>query len=130
MHDHFHEHYEWDADGQLKKKKRVLPDGARMSVAMGFYDHFSDGSPDYTNPHAPGFRFSDTDDPARVAAQQAYDERNKRMATAWMRKGEPPQQVDARDRAPRTLDELQHDAISAWESRNRRLDYRNRRHAR
>jgi len=38
----------------LRKKKRVLPDGARIHVPMGFYDgrfvdHFSDGSPDYTS---------------------------------------------------------------------------------
>jgi hypothetical protein len=47
--------FEMDENGQLRRKKKVLPDGATMHFPMGFYDHFADGSRDFTDPHRPGY---------------------------------------------------------------------------
>jgi hypothetical protein len=48
-----------------------------------FKDTFADGSPDYTNPHQPGYRFADTNDSDRLAADRAYRERTQRLSDAW-----------------------------------------------
>lgn len=130
MENHFDEHYEWDANGVLtKKKKRTAHDGEHITfttisdqAAYGFSPSFSDGSVDHTSPHRPGYRFADVDDAGRIAAQEAYDERSKIMSEKWMQKG-GQQQADARDAPPRTrtLDELQKDATAAWEARNKRM---------
>jgi hypothetical protein len=134
----FRHDYELDEDGRLRKKKRVADDGQRYSFTMmmmdaarfGFTPTFADGTPDHTNPHRKGYRFSDTDDPDRADAEQAYRERNRRMETAWRRKGE--QQDETRDHraAPRTrtLDELRAAADQAYAQRNRRMQnaWRNR----
>ena len=67
MHDHFNELYEWDEHGN-KRRKRVLRDLEQISFPMtmafkdaaGFHTHFSDGSPDHTSPHQPGYRLRST----------------------------------------------------------------------
>jgi hypothetical protein len=131
MHD-FRDDFEMDEDGRLRRKrKRVLPDGATMHVPMGFYDgrfvdRFADNSPDLTSPHRPGYRFADTHDAARLAAEQAYRERSTRLQDAW-RKG----RLDpVRDHAPRqlTLDELRAAADAAYHEKCERLrnGWRNR----
>jgi hypothetical protein len=115
---------EWLRD-QLRRK-RVLPDGERISFATisdqapGFRTHFSDGTPDLTFPHAPGFRFSDVDDSAKLAADRAYIERRTSMDYRY--------RVDARPDADRgsqqptlLLDELEQAAVTAYEERSERL---------
>jgi hypothetical protein len=129
MHNHFEELCEWDTDGVPRKKKRVARNGDTISFPMTMMDHaaygftpsFADGTRDFTDPHRPGYRFADVNDAARIAADEAYRERNQRMSSAWQRKGEP-QQADVRDATERTLDPDQ-----AYAEKVRRLDYRNRR---
>ena len=91
MEDYFSEHYEWDG-GIPRKKKRILPDGATthftmqmMDAASGFHRTFADGSSDHTHWSRPGFRFADSNDKGRLAADAAYEERSARMETAWKR---------------------------------------------
>jgi hypothetical protein len=135
----FRDEFEMDEDGRLRRKrKRVAGDGDRISFPMTAMDHaaygfnpsFADGSPDHTSPHRPGYRFADTDDAARVAAEEAYRERNQRMSSAWQRKGQP-QQDDVRDATPRTRtpEEAQKSVDDAYAQKVARLDYRHRRHA-
>ena len=115
---------EWLRD-QLRRK-RMAADGERISFATisdqapGFRTHFSDGTPDLTSPHAPGFRFSDVDDSAKLAADQAYIERRTRM--------DYRHRVDARPDADRgsqqptlLLDELEQAATVAYEDRSERM---------
>ena len=92
----------------------TLQDGERFNLPMRFMDaearavadalaqkygrfhtHFSDGTPDHTSPHKPGYRFADIDDAAKIAADEAYEERSRRMETAWQRKGEQQQDASA-----------------------------------
>ena len=132
MHDHFSELYEWDEDDKLRRKKRVARDREQIHFpvtvmdamqALGFHSTFADGSPDHTSPHRPGYRFAHTTDAARLAADQAYEERRERIANAWRRKGDA-QADDNRDAAPprtRSLDELRAKADQAWEDRNKRM---------
>jgi hypothetical protein len=113
MHDHFSELFEYDEHGNKRRKQRMLPDGATMHVPMGFYDGgfrqtFADGSPDFTSPHRKGFRFSDVDDEASIAADQAYEERSRRMESAWKRKGQPDEGNDPTALTPPSKEE------SAW----------------
>jgi hypothetical protein len=89
---------------------------------MSFQHKFSDGSIDHTSPHRKGFRFADTDDADRLAADEAYQERSKRMATAWQRKGQQHDAGGAVTPPPtRTLDALRKDAETAYEERNKRM---------
>ena len=127
MIDHFSEHYEWDEDDKLRRK-RVARDREQIHFPVTVMDHsafrptFSDGSPDHTSPHRPGYRFADTTDDARLA-DEAYEERRERMQNAWRRKGDA-QADDNRDAAPprtRTLDEWRAKADQAWEDRNKRM---------
>jgi hypothetical protein len=126
MHD---ELYEWDENGK-PRRKRVLPDGASFHfpyiadhAAYGFSPTFADGSPDFSDPHRPGFRFSDIGDAARLAADQAYEERRERMQNAWRTKGDV--KADAGDGAapPRTrsLDVLRSAADTAYRDKCERL---------
>jgi hypothetical protein len=123
--------FELGDDGRLRKK-RVLPDGDRIhfsmtmmdNAAFGFFPRFSDGSPDFTNPHRPGHRFADTDDAARLRAEEAYQERSRRMSDGWKHKGEQRSddaRVTSRAHPQRTLDELRAAAEAAYEARNERL---------
>jgi hypothetical protein len=134
MHDHFSELYEWDEDGRKRRKKRVARDREQFHfpmtmmdhAAFGFSPHFFDGTPDHTSPHRPGYRFADTHDAARLAAEQAYRERSTRLQDAW-RKG----RLDpVRDHASRqlTLDELRAAADAAYREKCERLrnGWRNR----
>ena len=135
MRDYFNELYEWDANGNKRRKQRVAADGERfrftmqMMDAAGFRAAFADGSPDHTSPHRPGYRFADTDDAARLAANDAYEERRERMANAWRNKG---QQHDANSDAPpprtASLDELRAQADAAYREKCQRLrnGWRNR----
>jgi hypothetical protein len=127
MHDHFSElGYEWDGNVP-RKKKRVLPDGTTVyfpyiadHAAYGFSPYFADGTPDYTSPHRPGYRFLDTDDAARAAADAAYAQMRSRLTDAWRRKDERP--AAAKEAPPtRTLDELHALAEKAWDERNKRM---------
>jgi hypothetical protein len=123
MHD-FRDDYELDEDGRLRKKKRVLPDGGSMHVPTGFYDGrfratFADGTPDHTSPHKPGYRFADTDDEARIAANDAYEARSRRMETAWRDKGDV--KADAPPPRTQSLDQTRSAADAAYAERNERL---------
>ena len=93
---------------------------------MSFRTRFSDGSPDLTSPHAPGFRFADVG--ARDDAEDAYRRRSRRMEDAW--RGQPPRQDEHRDqREPQqTLDEARAAAAESYERRRQRLGdaWRNR----
>jgi hypothetical protein len=44
-----------------------------------FHPFFSDGTPDLTSPHRPGFRMADTNDDARLAADEAYQKMREHM---------------------------------------------------
>jgi hypothetical protein len=55
----------------------------RKTKMTYFKDTFSDGSPDFTSPHKPGYRFADTDDASRHAASEAYEAKRTRMSDAW-----------------------------------------------
>jgi hypothetical protein len=86
MRDYFNEMFEWDGNVPRKKKKQVLPDGARANFKMQMMDHagdfipiFADGTPDHTSPHRPGHRFADVNDEARLVANDAYEERRQRL---------------------------------------------------
>jgi len=89
MRDYFNELYKWDEHDRkpVRRKKRVAGDGDRISFSMTAMDHaayaftptFSDGSVDHTSPHRPGHRFADVDDEARLAANDAYEERRQRL---------------------------------------------------
>jgi hypothetical protein len=130
MHDHFSEYYEWDADGIPRRKKRVARDREQISfpmtamdqAAFAFNPTFSDGSPDFTSPFKPGYRFLDVNDAARLAADAAYEARSERMQNAWRTKGDV--KADTRDAAPprtRTLDELRAASAAAYEARSKRM---------
>jgi hypothetical protein len=118
---------EMDEHGQLRKK-RVVRDREKISFTMQmmdaangrFVDHFADGTPDHTNPHRPGHRFLDTNDPAKLAAQEAYDARSRRMETAWRRKGEQHQQGNEENNKP-TLDEARAASDAAYQARSERM---------
>jgi hypothetical protein len=78
-----------------------------------------------------GRRDASTLDELEHAATQAYDERSRRMETAWQRNKGEQQDAVADERTPSrtaTTDELQAKADQAWEDRNRRLQnaWRNR----
>jgi hypothetical protein len=132
MIDHFSEHYEWDENGMPRKKKRVARDREHIHFpvtvmdamqALGFRSTFSDGSPDHTSPFKPGYRFADTNDEARIAADRAYEARRERMENAWRTKGDV-KAADGGDTAPplrRTLDQLRTLAEKAWDDRNERM---------
>lgn len=122
---------EMGPDGKLRRK-RFARDGEQihfstmmMDAAAGrFHSHFSDGSPDHTSPHRPGYRFADLYDNARLAADAAYEQRSIRMADAWRHKG-APQDASAEERTPSnthtpSLDARQA-ADQAYEDRNKRL---------
>jgi hypothetical protein len=123
--------FEMDDDGHLiEKKKHVLPDGGRIHFpyiadhAGRFHSHFADGSIDHTSPHRKGFRFADTDDAARIAANDAYEARSRRMADAWKHKGEPQDGEELpRGGSSRTLslDAARAAADRAYEARSRRM---------
>jgi hypothetical protein len=118
MQDHFSEHYEWDENGIPRRKKRVAGDGEQIHFPVTVMDHaaslfrpfFADGKPDYTSPHRKGFRFADTNDPGRIAANDAYEAMRERLSRK--------PQADAR--VP-TLDELEQAAVTAYEERSTRM---------
>lgn len=126
--DRFNELFEWDENGKKRRRPRVLPDGASFhfpyiaDAAYGFRSTFADGSVDHTHPCRPGFRFADTDDSARAAADEAYEQMRTRLSDAWRNKD--AQAEDNRNPAPpptRTLDALRALAEKAWEERNERM---------
>jgi hypothetical protein len=87
----------------------------------GFSPTFSDGTPDHTSPHRPGYRFADTSDAARLAADEAYEQRRERMHYTTNRRR---QQQDANEPPPtstRTLDALRASATAAYEARSKRM---------
>jgi hypothetical protein len=127
MPDHFSETYEWDENGLPRRKQRVLPDGAHVhfryladDAAYGFQPTFSDGTPDFTSPPRKGFRFADTNDAAKLAAEEAYEQMRRRLSDAYRRKGEPAA-ANASPTPTRTLDQLQALAEQAWKDRNKRV---------
>ena len=82
--------------------------------AAGFHTHFSDGSPDHTSPHKPGYRFLDVDDAAKIAADEAYEARSRRMADGVEAQGRAQADADATARLVRTP------AIDASQAKARR----------
>jgi hypothetical protein len=126
MQDYFEEYYEWDGNVP-RKKKRVARDRDRISFPMTamdaaagrFHAHFSDGSPDHTSPHRPGYRFADTNDPARLAAESAYRERCQDMHYTSRRNHQDG--IPDERHAARTLDELRQAADAAYREKCERL---------
>jgi hypothetical protein len=125
MHDHFSELFEWDEDGKRPRRKRVAQDREQIHFPMTVMDHaafglretFSDGSPDFTDPHRPGFRF-DTKDSAKLAADASYREMVARLDYRHR------QQDGASDHgSQRTLDAdaLERAAADAYEFRSERM---------
>jgi hypothetical protein len=119
-------------DGRVRPYRRGdrLADGERLFVpylmdhaAYGFRQTFADGTPDYTNPHRPGYRFADIDDANRIAAAEAYEARRTRMQNAWRRN-------DATDVSTQRTDAASARAIAdrAYADRTKRMvsAYRNR----
>jgi hypothetical protein len=119
-------------DGRVRPYRRGdrLADGERLCVpylmdhaAYGFRQTFADGTPDYTNPHRPGYRFADIDDANRIAAAEAYEARRTRMQNAWRRN-------DATDVSTQRTDAASARAIAdrAYADRTKRMvsAYRNR----
>jgi hypothetical protein len=92
-----------------------------LAARYEFSPTFSDGSPDHTNPHAPGYRFLDVDDEGKLAAEQAYRERSRRMEDGWKRKGDDNTSANANAKPAATLDEARRAADAAYEARNKRL---------
>jgi hypothetical protein len=87
--------------------------------AYVFDQHFSDGSVDHTNPHRPGFRFLDIGDVAKLAADEANEQRRERIHYSNRQR---QQDAAIHQRVPaRTLDALQQDAEVAYAERNKRL---------
>lgn len=136
MQDYFNEMYEWDEDGK-RKRKRVAGDGERITfatisdhAAYGFSKTFSDGSRDFTDPYRPGYRFLDVDDAGRIAAQEAYDARSKRLSENWRRKDQQQQSDDTKPRTPFSMPGVSHQqgkAQDAYREKCTRLDFRSRR---
>jgi hypothetical protein len=124
MRDHFSEHCEW-VNGIPRRKKRVARDGERFVFLTMTLDHsafcpfFADGSPDPTSPHKRGFRFLDVDDPAKLAADAAYEQMRERLSSAW-RKDKDRRDPICDARRP-TLDELETAASAAYEARSERM---------
>jgi hypothetical protein len=109
----------------------------------------SDGTPDHTSPHRPGFRFIDHGE-LRDAADAAYEERRARLSDAHrardavpplatpferrlarleaVRREEPaPRRAERETPTPdptRSLEELRADADAAYAARSRRLGAR------
>jgi hypothetical protein len=146
MRDYFSENFEWNGSKPVRRKKRVLPDGDRVSFSMtmmdqasyGFTPKFADGSPDHSNPNRPGFRFLDVDDAARIAANDAYEQRRERLHYAnRYRKHEEDDQTESERRqrlakqaarATMGADQARELADAAWEDRKQRMQnaWRNR----
>jgi hypothetical protein len=116
-----------DYDGRMRRKKRgMLPDGARANFAMqmmdqasyGFTPKFADGSVDHTNPHRPGHRFADVDDAGRLAADAAYEARRQAMHYANKR---GRQDGAGNHGATPDLHRLRELADAAYEDRRQRM---------
>ena len=88
---------------------------------MNFHRNFADGTIDHTDPSRPGYRFLDTDDSLRLAADTAYEERCQRMADAWKHKGDPPQRNQGSPQRAVSLDALHDQAERAYHERSERL---------
>jgi hypothetical protein len=90
---------------------------------MSFHQKFADGTTDHTSPHRKGFRFADTDDADRLAADEAYEQMRTRLSDAWRRKHDAKAEAN-RDGTPVrtiTLDQLRAKAEQAYEDRNARM---------
>jgi hypothetical protein len=88
-----------------------------------FTKQFADGSPDFTSPFRPGFRFLDTNDANRIAANDAYEARRQAMHYANKRRRQQ-QQDDAGNRNPTAsldLDQARAIADSAYQERSQRM---------
>jgi hypothetical protein len=86
---------------------------------MSFHRRFSDGSVDHTSPHRKGSRFLDLNDQAKLAADEAYEQRRTRLSNAWRDKGE---QQDAADpvRTPSNTPARTVTAEQAYEERTKK----------
>jgi hypothetical protein len=130
MHDHFSEFYEWDENGIPRRKKRVARDREHihfpvtvmdaMQARANFHSTFADGSVDHTSPHRKGFRFADTSDADRLAANDAYEARREQVHYANRRRvqrdgNEPPPMSTP------TLDALRIRADAEYEARSKRM---------
>jgi hypothetical protein len=82
-----------------------------------FHPTFSDGTPDHTSPHRPGFRFLYTGDAGRLAANDAYAE----MRTRLDYRHRQQDGVSDHGSRQRTLDELEAAASAAYEARSARM---------
>jgi hypothetical protein len=105
---------------------------------LSFRRQFADGSIDHTDPHRPGFRFLDTDDSNRIAANDAYEQR--RQAMHYTNRRRQPEKDDASEterrqrlatpaaRATMGVDQARELADAAYAERSERMSnaWRNR----
>jgi hypothetical protein len=107
----------------------VPADGETVHFPQTFMDdegcrpYFSDGKPDDTSPHRPGYRFADIGDAAVLAASEAYERKRSMLSYASRRRR--PEDVREDDAPPRarTLDELRAAADAAYEDRKKRISW-------
>jgi len=93
---------------------------------MTFTRKFADGSIDYSNPHAPGFRFCDTDDANVRAAHDAYEQRRAAMHYANKRRQQAEKDNKTEDETKTAKTEVSADlarklADKAWAERTERM---------
>jgi hypothetical protein len=126
-----------------------MPDGSKAHFTMQMMDHaagfshtFADGSVDHTHWSRPGFRFADTNDAARIKANDAYEQRRQAMhydAKRRRKQEEEDEEEERRKRAAGAETEMERRqrlarkaaqavtgdaralADAAWEARNERL---------
>jgi hypothetical protein len=84
---------------------------------MSFRSTFSDGSPDHTSPHRPGYRFADCD--VRDESERAYREKMRRLHNADH--SQPHRDDEPPARGGPTLDEARDAAERAYRERSERL---------
>jgi hypothetical protein len=99
-------------DGESLRVPQQFMDAA---PSFGFSTKFSDGSTDHTSPHRPGYRFADVDNPARLEATKAYEEKRARVQDQWRK---PPARSDA---APPPPSDARAIADRAWEDKRQRI---------
>jgi hypothetical protein len=86
--DAFNRLFEWDERG-VKRRRHMARDREHITMQMqdggasGFRPLFADGSPDHTSPNKPGFRFADTCDASKKAADDEYEKMKRRMASGY-----------------------------------------------
>jgi hypothetical protein len=106
-----------------------------MNDTLTFTDRFADGSPDYSSPNRPGFRVLDSNDPNRIACNDAYEARRQDMDYRSKRRLSEDDKTDKTDKteqrtagATLSADQARALADAAWGERTKRMQnaWRNR----